>query len=70
LANTGRVLATVLKTPDEEIDEYLQVLAEMAEESGGGITDPPPDSRRLPGLGGQPDSRSGCGGGRVHDHVR
>jgi len=41
LANTGRVLATVLKTPDEEVDEYLQVLAEMAEASGGGIADPP-----------------------------
>ena len=25
------VLATVVKTPDDEIDEYLQVLAEMAE---------------------------------------
>jgi hypothetical protein len=31
LANTGRVLPTLLKTPDEEVDEYLQVLAEMAE---------------------------------------
>jgi predicted nucleic acid-binding protein len=31
----------VLKTPDEEVDEYLQVLAEMADASGGGITDPP-----------------------------
>jgi predicted nucleic acid-binding protein len=41
LVNTGRVLATVLKTPDEEVDEYLQVLAEMAEASGGGITGPP-----------------------------
>ena len=41
LANTGRVLARVLKTPGEEIDEYLQVLAEMAEASGGGITEPP-----------------------------
>ena len=38
LASTGRVLATVVKTPDDEIDEYLQVLAEMAEASGGGIT--------------------------------
>ena len=38
---TGRVLATEVKTPDEEIDEYLQVLAEMAGASGGGITDPP-----------------------------
>jgi predicted nucleic acid-binding protein len=41
LANTDRVLATVLKTPDEEVDDYLRVLAEMAEASGGGITDPP-----------------------------
>jgi predicted nucleic acid-binding protein len=41
LGNTARVLATVLKTPDEEVDEYLQVLAELAEASGGGITDPP-----------------------------
>ncbi len=41
LVNAGRVLATVLKTPDEEVDEYLQVLAEMAEASGGGIIDPP-----------------------------
>ena len=41
LANTGRVLATVVKTPDDEIDEYLQVLAEMAGASGGGLTDPP-----------------------------
>jgi predicted nucleic acid-binding protein len=42
MANTGRVLATVLKTPDEEVDECLQVLTEMAEASGGGIMDPPP----------------------------
>jgi predicted nucleic acid-binding protein len=41
MANTGRVLATVLKTPDDEVDEYLRALAEMAEASGGGITDPP-----------------------------
>ncbi|MGO8957784.1 MAG: hypothetical protein ACLQFR_10495 [Streptosporangiaceae bacterium] len=44
MANTGRVLITVLKTPDEEVDEYLQVLAEMAAASGGGITDPPRQS--------------------------
>ena len=41
LVNTGRVLATVLKMPDDEIDEYLRCSAEMAEASGGGITDPP-----------------------------
>jgi hypothetical protein len=33
------VLATVLKMPDEEVDDYLRALAEMAEASGGGITD-------------------------------
>jgi hypothetical protein len=41
LANTGRVLATVLKTPDDEVDDYLRAAAEMADASGGGITDPP-----------------------------
>jgi predicted nucleic acid-binding protein len=41
LANTGRVLATVLKTPEEEVDDYLRALAEIAEASGGGIIDPP-----------------------------
>jgi predicted nucleic acid-binding protein len=40
LANAGRVLAAVLKTPDDEVDQYLQVLAEMSDASGGGITDP------------------------------
>jgi len=40
LVNTGRVLASVLKMPDDEIDEYLEVLAEIAEASGGGITAP------------------------------
>jgi predicted nucleic acid-binding protein len=38
--NAGRVLASVLKMPDDEIDEYLAVPAEIAEASGGGITDP------------------------------
>jgi hypothetical protein len=33
------VLATVLKTPDEEVDDYLRALAEMAEASDG-LTDP------------------------------
>jgi predicted nucleic acid-binding protein len=41
LVNTGRVLAAVLKTPDDEVDEYLQVLTDMSEASGGGLTDPP-----------------------------
>jgi predicted nucleic acid-binding protein len=33
-------VAVPLKTPDEEVDEYLRALAEMAEASGGGITEP------------------------------
>ena len=41
LANTGRVLGVVLKTPEEEVDEYLRVLVEIANASGGGLTDPP-----------------------------
>ena len=41
LVNTGRVLASVLKMPEDEIDEYLAVLAEIAEASGGGITEAP-----------------------------
>ena len=41
LASSGRVLAAMLKTPDEEVDEYLRVLAEMADASGSRITDPP-----------------------------
>jgi predicted nucleic acid-binding protein len=41
LSNTGRVLATVLKMPSDEIDEYLAILVEMAEASGGGLMDPP-----------------------------
>jgi hypothetical protein len=35
------VLAAVVKTPDAEVDEYLQVRAEIPEASGGGFTDPP-----------------------------
>jgi hypothetical protein len=49
LANTGRVLATVLETPDDEVDEYLQVLVEIAEAAGGGITDPPQAVGDCPG---------------------
>ncbi len=41
LVNTGRVLASVVKMPDDEVDEYLAVLTEIAEASGGGVTDPP-----------------------------
>jgi hypothetical protein len=37
----GAVGATVLKTPEDEVYEYPRALAEVAEASGGGITDPP-----------------------------
>lgn len=41
LANTGRVLAEVISTPADEADEYISILAEMADASGGGLLDPP-----------------------------
>lgn len=40
--------------PDDEIDEYLAMLAEIAEASGGGITDPPQS------VGDCPDSAAGA----------
>lgn len=41
LTNTGRVLGDVIGTPKDEIDEYITILAEIADASGGGLTDPP-----------------------------
>ena len=41
LSNTARVLIRVIKTPEEEVDEYLEILMEMAEASSGGVFDPP-----------------------------
>ncbi len=41
LSDTGRGLAEVLGMPSVEIDEYITILAEMAEASGGGLFDPP-----------------------------
>ena len=41
LSNTGRVLAEVLGMPGDETDEYITILAEMAEASGGGLFNPP-----------------------------
>jgi predicted nucleic acid-binding protein len=41
LANTGRVLATAIGTPADEIDDYLSALMEMADASGGGVREPP-----------------------------
>lgn len=41
LSNTGRVLGEVIGTPKDVVDEYLTVLAEIAEASGGGLIDPP-----------------------------
>ena len=42
LSNTGRVLADVVGMPKDEIDEYIEILVEMADASGGGLIDPPP----------------------------
>jgi hypothetical protein len=41
LSNTGRVPEEVLGTPKDVVDEYLTVLAEIAEASGGGLVDSP-----------------------------
>jgi hypothetical protein len=70
LVDTGRVLATALKTPDEKVDDYLRALAEMAEASGDGITDPAAGGRGLSGLGGQPDPGPRLCGGSVPDRLR
>lgn len=39
--NSGRVLGDVAGTPKDEIDEYITILVEMADASGGGLTDAP-----------------------------
>jgi predicted nucleic acid-binding protein len=41
LENTARVLMAVVRTPKDEADDYLDILAEMAEASGGGTLTPP-----------------------------
>lgn len=41
LSNTGRVLFEVLRTPTEEIDQYVTVMIDIANASGGGVLDPP-----------------------------
>jgi predicted nucleic acid-binding protein len=41
LTNTGRVLGDVIGTPKNEIDEYITILVEIAEASGGGLINPP-----------------------------
>jgi predicted nucleic acid-binding protein len=41
LSNTGRVLAEVIGMPGDEIDEYVAILTEIADASGGGLIDPP-----------------------------
>jgi hypothetical protein len=43
------------KTPDDEVDDYLRALAEMADASGGGITGPPQTVGDCPDWGGRPD---------------
>jgi predicted nucleic acid-binding protein len=41
LDNTVRVLMMIVGTPKEEADDYREILAEMAEASGGGLLTPP-----------------------------
>jgi hypothetical protein len=41
LSNTGRVLGEVLGMPKDEIDEYIEILVEIADASGGALIDPP-----------------------------
>jgi predicted nucleic acid-binding protein len=41
LSNTGRVLAEVIGMPADEIDEYIDILTEITDASGGGLIDPP-----------------------------
>jgi predicted nucleic acid-binding protein len=41
LDNTTRVLMAAVGTPKEEAEEYMDILVEMAEASGGGLCTPP-----------------------------
>lgn len=41
VSNTARVLSEILDLPKPAIDDYLEVLEEMAVTSGGGVLDPP-----------------------------
>ena len=41
LDNTRRVLTEGLKWPDDRTDQYLSVVVEVADHSGGGVVDPP-----------------------------
>jgi hypothetical protein len=41
LDNTTRVLMAVVGTPREEADDYQEILAEIADASGGGTLTPP-----------------------------
>jgi len=41
LSNTGRVLRDVIGMPEAEVDDYLAILLEVAQASGGGLLDPP-----------------------------
>ena len=42
LDNTGRVLVEGLKWPGDRTEQYLSVVVEVADHSGGGVVDPPP----------------------------
>jgi predicted nucleic acid-binding protein len=41
LDNVRRVLTEGLKWPDDRTDQYLSVVVEVADHSGGGVVDPP-----------------------------
>jgi predicted nucleic acid-binding protein len=41
LQNTARVLTAVVGTPKDEAEDYLDILTEMADASGGGTLTPP-----------------------------
>lgn len=41
LDNTARVLSTIVGTPKEEVEDYREILVEMADASGGGVLTPP-----------------------------
>jgi hypothetical protein len=48
LSDTGRVLAGVIGMPAGEADEYISILAEIAQASGGGLDDPPQSAGDCP----------------------
>ena len=41
LSNTARVLAQVFKWPSPQLDDFLAEIVAIADDSGGGVVDPP-----------------------------